>query len=259
MLDRHPAGLDAATAFARDHLKDFAAQRLWEAIIRCELRPGETVSEAQLAQRFGLGKAPIRAGLARIAGTGLVIPIARQGYQVAPITLRALGEVTEMLRHLEPSLADVRLGPGDSDRLARLAAIAEAGSANTFRGAPEGARQALREMRHAILGASGNTLLVRMLSEVWDRAERIEAFTRTLPLRAGVGAAREAPQVATAVAAMVELTAALQRADARSADRLLRRRVEAWHRAMTDALLSCDLSLGAAPAGIPTAPAPIAE
>jgi DNA-binding GntR family transcriptional regulator len=252
MLDRHPAGLDAATAFARDHLKDFAAQRLWEAIVRCELTPGETVSEAQLAQRFGLGKAPIRAGLARIAGTGLVIPIARQGYQVAPITLRALGEVTEMLRRLEPSLADVRLGPGDFDRLARLAAIAEAGRANTFRGAPEGARQALREMRHTILGGSGNALLVRMLSEVWDRAERIEAFTRTL-------SAREAPQVEAAVATMVELAAALQRADARAAERLLRRRVEAWHRAMTDALLSCDLSLGAAPAAIPAAPAPVAE
>lgn len=240
MLDHHPPNLASAAGTSApigDRLKDFAAQRLWSAIVRCELEPGQIVSEARLAEHFGLGKAPIRSALARIAATGLAIPIARFGYRIAPVTLQSLNETTQMLRCIEPEIATVRLDRGDLDRLMRLVAIAEMRAGGQVGGGQTGesARQALRELRHAILIGTGNGMLVRTLSELWDRADRLQAFVAS-----GNGPDLRWDLGLPTASVLVE---ALRRQDARTAERLLRRRVAAWHRAMTQALLSLNLDV----------------
>lgn len=242
MLDRHPPNLAlvaGAAAPVADRLKDFAVQRLWSAIIRCELNPGEIVSEARLAEHFGLGKAPIRFALARIAATGLAVPIARFGYQIAPVTLQSLNEVSQMLRCVEPEIATVRLDRGDPDRLMRLVAIAEMREGGQ---AGESARQALRELRHTILIGTGNGMLLRTLSELWDQADRLQVFVRS-----GNGPDIRWDLGLPTVAVLVD---ALGRQDAKTVERLLQRRVAAWHRAMTQALLDLNLDVPLrAPAG----------
>lgn len=235
MLDRHPPNLALAAGAAApvgDRLKDFAAQRLWGAIIRCELKPGQIVSEARLGEHFGLGKAPIRFALARIAATGLAAPIARCGYRIAPVTLQSLNETAQMLRCIEPEIAVSRLDRGDPDRLMRLVTIAELREGGQ---AGESARQALRELRHTILAGTGSGMLVRTLSELWDQADRLQAFVRS-----GDGPDLRWDLGLPSVSALVD---ALRRQDAKAAERLLQRRVGAWHRAMTQALLDLNLDV----------------
>ena len=53
-------------------LTDLAADRIREAIVRGELKLGEQVSEAQLAQRMGVSKTPVREALLRLKSEGLV-------------------------------------------------------------------------------------------------------------------------------------------------------------------------------------------
>ena len=53
-------------------LTDLVADRIREAIVRGELKLGEQVSEAQLAQRMNVSKTPVREALLRLKGEGLV-------------------------------------------------------------------------------------------------------------------------------------------------------------------------------------------
>ncbi len=53
-------------------LTDLAHERIRNAIVAGELKLGEQVSEAQLAQRMGVSKTPVREALQRLKGEGLV-------------------------------------------------------------------------------------------------------------------------------------------------------------------------------------------
>lgn len=72
------------------------------AIIRCQLAPGQQVSESQLAVRFGLGRAAVRTALSRLSQEELVHPVARSGHVIAPITLAGVHDVFDVRTHLEP-------------------------------------------------------------------------------------------------------------------------------------------------------------
>src|SRR5205085_7864578 len=67
---------------------DDAYDAIRRAILRCELMPGTTVSEAELAASFGFKRAATRAALDRLSVMGLLRPVRRRGYIVKPITLR---------------------------------------------------------------------------------------------------------------------------------------------------------------------------
>lgn len=53
-------------------LTDLVGERIREAIVRGELKLGEQVSEAQLAQRMDVSKTPVREALLRLKSDGLV-------------------------------------------------------------------------------------------------------------------------------------------------------------------------------------------
>jgi DNA-binding GntR family transcriptional regulator len=53
-------------------LTEVVAERLREAIVKGDLKLGEQVSEAQLAQRMGVSKTPVREALLRLKNEGLV-------------------------------------------------------------------------------------------------------------------------------------------------------------------------------------------
>jgi DNA-binding GntR family transcriptional regulator len=55
-------------------LSAIAYEKIKEAIIVNDLAPGQAVSESQLAERFAMGKAPLRHALASLTQEGLVQP-----------------------------------------------------------------------------------------------------------------------------------------------------------------------------------------
>ena len=63
--------------------------RIRHDIVGCVYVPGETCSESQLAEAYGVGKAPVRWALAALSREGLVIARPRQGHTVAPVTLES--------------------------------------------------------------------------------------------------------------------------------------------------------------------------
>ncbi len=81
-------------------LRETVYAQLRADMISCTLAPGTELREAELAERFGMSKSPVRDALMRLEREGLVITLPRQGYRVAPVSL---SDVLDMF-HLRAAL-----------------------------------------------------------------------------------------------------------------------------------------------------------
>ena len=89
-------------ATAKTQQGAIAFEMLRADIVSCRIAPGSSVSEAELAARYRLGKAAIRRALVRLSERGWVQALPRRGYLVKPITLRDIGEIFALRRMIEP-------------------------------------------------------------------------------------------------------------------------------------------------------------
>lgn len=69
-------------------------ERMRREIVRGVLRPGEKLRIETLRDRYGTGGSPIREALNRLSAEGLVVQKDQRGFQVAPISLDELDELT---------------------------------------------------------------------------------------------------------------------------------------------------------------------
>jgi len=74
-------------------LTDMAYERLREGIVVGDLKLGEQVSEAQLAQRMGISKTPVREALVRLKMEGLVDILPQRGTFVFKLTPEQVGQL----------------------------------------------------------------------------------------------------------------------------------------------------------------------
>lgn len=150
-----------------------AYTRLRRDIIRCRLVPGQEVTEAQLADRYNVGKTPIREGLARLAHEQLVQPLPRIGYRVTPITLNATRELLVFRRIVESEAA--RLAAGRCN-IAHLRRLDEHCASPGHPSDPRSVERLLRanvEFHAAVGAASGNAKLAAAVVQVLDEIARI--------------------------------------------------------------------------------------
>jgi len=123
-------------------LTDLAYERLREGIVAGELKLGQQVSEAQLAQRMGISKTPVREALVRLKMEGLVDIQPQRGTFVFRLTPEQVGQLcryramiesaamreaateqpAELLQRLRRLVADMNEAEaaGDVNRLSRL-------------------------------------------------------------------------------------------------------------------------------------------
>ncbi|MHB1111300.1 MAG: GntR family transcriptional regulator [Devosia sp.] len=155
--------------------KAFAEQRLREAILWCELNPGETVTEVDLVDRFGIGRAAVRVALARLASLGLVQPIPRAGWRVQPMSGALIGQVIAARRLVEPALCEVLVTQEVRARCNQLVAVIEAMGGRETPEALLSSRTYSREVGDILL-AHINPLLASFLGDLWDQSDRIIRF-----------------------------------------------------------------------------------
>jgi DNA-binding GntR family transcriptional regulator len=118
----HPASI-ADTGVNSPTLTQEAYERLEEMIITLELAPGESVSEAILSKRLGIGTTPIREALHRLARQYLVQIIPRRGVVITAVDVRLQFEVLEARRELDRLIsrsAAQRASPSERQVLAKL-------------------------------------------------------------------------------------------------------------------------------------------
>ena len=86
-------------------LTEQAYREIEEEIVTLRLRPGTILSEQLLAERFKIGRTPVREALQRLANEGLVIILPRKGILVSDINPRQQLLVLEVRREIERLLS----------------------------------------------------------------------------------------------------------------------------------------------------------
>lgn len=151
-----------------------AYEDLRRAIVRCELLPGERVSEQVLEERFGHGRAATRAALARLDQEGLVTMVPRQGTIISPVTLRDVRELFDTRRLVEPAAMAAAVGaPG----IATLEPLERTCRAARFspgdRAGAEAFLAANTRFHVAVVALTGNLRLARLVHGLLVELERM--------------------------------------------------------------------------------------
>ncbi|MBI1778900.1 MAG: GntR family transcriptional regulator [Proteobacteria bacterium] len=94
----------------RNTLSDEVIRSLEEEILRGVLKPGERLDEAELSQRFGVSRTPVRDALRHLAASELVDIRPHQSAVVATLTIPRLIEMFEVMAELEGMCARLACG-----------------------------------------------------------------------------------------------------------------------------------------------------
>lgn len=160
---------------APDAKARFAEDRLLDAVIWCEIQPGETVTEADMMERFGLTRAAARAGLTRLGYDGWATPQPRTGWAVLPVTGALIGQVLDARRIAEPALAEVHLPSDARAELDEITTVLQALDSRPEASAVASVHQYLSRIDGLLLGAL-NPFTARHLRKLWHHSARIIRF-----------------------------------------------------------------------------------
>jgi DNA-binding GntR family transcriptional regulator len=190
---------------------------LRRAIVSCRILPGTRFTEAEVMERYELGKASCRIALQRLIQEGFVISIPRQGYRVAPVTVRDVDEVFALRVVLEPLAARAATGRVNRAHLERLEracrdrVVVDVGNQIDF------FLEANRSFHMAIAVAAGNQRLCRTLSGLLDEMTRLVAL--------GFGVQQVRPNIENDHTQIIDCLVA---GDADGAELVARRHVETF-------------------------------
>jgi DNA-binding GntR family transcriptional regulator len=156
--------------------QEFVYRTLRDAIIRCDLRPGERLVIDDLARRLEVSAIPVREGLQLLQSEGLVINVPHVGATVAPISRESIQDVFTVLEGLETvatRMVAERASPADLQILADL--VQEMDKAVADECHDEWAD--LNTQFHLAIGRLvGLAMLQEMTERVLDRWDRVRRF-----------------------------------------------------------------------------------
>jgi DNA-binding GntR family transcriptional regulator len=156
-----------------------AYEQLRALILAGDLKPGSRLAQAELAERLGTSRTPVREALRRLAGEGLVEFRANRGFWTADLGLDAVLRRLEVRLILEPGIATLaaeRWADGD------LAALGAAIEREANAASPEDAHDASRDFHVSLARATANNELQRTLESLWI----VEVGRRLMARRAAV-------------------------------------------------------------------------
>jgi DNA-binding GntR family transcriptional regulator len=140
-------------------------------IIRAILRPGEAVTENDLATRYSASRTPVREAAVRLQEEGLVRIVPNRGYFVTHLTIQEMNDVYEYRAAIESACAEIACGSNVSAKL-----LSEVESAANFRarnGTYADFIAADTAFHVGIARLTQNALMVRAVSQMRTQMERI--------------------------------------------------------------------------------------
>jgi len=111
---------------SENSLSNQAYQRLHSEIITCVLKPGQVVSERELAQRYAVSKTPMREALSQACHDGFIQRLPGRGYIITPITIQDIRALFDLRLILEVAAAERAAQHPASELITRLRDMAEA-------------------------------------------------------------------------------------------------------------------------------------
>ncbi len=204
---------------------DLVVQEIRRAILDGSLRPGEPLSERELATRLGVSKTPVRDALRLLHTTGLVEITSFQQVLVRRIDLTLVAELFGARSVLEPSAVGLATAARGASRLPEAReALEHAADANST-GDLASLSLCNRQFHRSLYAACGNRFLIDEL----DRLQDLTALSATLGWRRKSTSGAEADQ-------HLAILDAFEGGDRRTAERLSRRHVQQAQHTLLSAL-----------------------
>ncbi|MFE6618663.1 GntR family transcriptional regulator [Streptomyces sp. NPDC057740] len=166
--------MEAIRPVARTLLRDRAYESIRDAIVAGEIEPGAVVRDADLAERLGLSRAPVREAFSRLVDEGLleskpqsytrVTPVVAADVRDAAAVVGAMHELVTRVAVPRLTAADVEIMRAANDRFA--AAVAS--------GAVDLALRADDELHDVLVRVSGNRAAAATVARYTPLIRRLE-------------------------------------------------------------------------------------
>ncbi|WP_313815209.1 GntR family transcriptional regulator [Citricoccus sp.] len=170
----------ASTANVFSSKGGLAYIELRQRITSGELPPGSRLSQYELADELGMSITPLREAIRRLASEEWVEMDTHRDVRVAPMSADEARQLLEVRFSLEPSATELAALRRTDREVAAMRAAAEELLPVT-RTWGEEAIAAHRAFHRAIYVASHNTVMIRLLDDLWDKADRYRRIGLELP------------------------------------------------------------------------------
>lgn len=164
-------------------LREKILETIRDAILKGSLKPGERVSEPDLAERFGISRTPIREAFRQLESEGYLQVIPRKGAVVASLTERDVEEfyaIKIILEGFAARMAAEQLSDKDIERLEtineRLQKLADEGDVKNFFKVHD-------EFHEVFIKASGNEKLLELINQLVMKFKRLRLASLSQPGR----------------------------------------------------------------------------
>ncbi|MCX5095501.1 GntR family transcriptional regulator [Streptomyces sp. NBC_00365] len=149
-----------------EQAKQHALVQLRQAILHGEMAPAQRLVENELAERFGVTRASVRAALIELESEGLVERIRNRGSRVRVVTVEEAVAITECRMVLEGLCAAKAAVGASEDQLDQLTDLGTAMSKAVANGEPVVYSQLNHELHDRIREFSGRQVAVELLERL---------------------------------------------------------------------------------------------
>lgn len=189
-----------------------AYEKIYQAIIRGEIKPGDRLRETELASQIGLSRTPIREAIRKLESDGVVEHQPRVGAMVKKLSQQEIVELYEMRIVIEETAAQMAARHISNAEIETLRAInQEIASA----GSPDKSAKLNRDFHSCILHAARNRYLVQSFTGLAHHFVLLGATTLESETR-----------ISEVVAQHEEIIQALQNRDAVAVSDVMRKHME---------------------------------
>jgi DNA-binding GntR family transcriptional regulator len=173
----------ASHSLTQQSLEERVYDAVRDAIIAGEFRPGDALVEAQLSERFGISKTPVREALIRLKRDGLVQAELHHVNRVATPTADDIHQACEARGWIEAALAARCAANPQAELLRKLAASIQ--EADAALAADDSVRygEAVRRFSGVILDAVENRYAHDFLDRLYNVLTLIAHISREVPGR----------------------------------------------------------------------------
>ena len=202
-------------------LADTATHRLAHSIVTGELEQGQKLNEAELAERFGMGRGPLREALRHLEGMRLVTRVPNAGARVVVLdrkTLSDLYAVREALEGMACRIAATQMSDDEIEQLRNLLDHHEA-QIKKQGGKVYAQKEGDLDFHYQIVRGSRNQMLMDLLGSEQYQLLRMCRYRTS----------RNAQRTGPALQQHRQIVEALAQRDGELAEMLMRRHIQgAW-------------------------------
>jgi DNA-binding GntR family transcriptional regulator len=153
-------------------LADRAYEALVDAICAGEFRPGQRLTQDEIAERLNVSRQPVNSAIAMLKAQRFVIETGRRGVEVAPVDRNLFEWIYQIRSALEPLAVELATSRLTSATISRGRDLVATGTALMQAGDARGVLKADIDFHMLIYELSGNRLLLDTMQLNWQHLRR---------------------------------------------------------------------------------------